>query len=264
MKYEFQHENLDFPDDDNLLRRKIPKDDEFQQCLKKVRKLERKRQWDSSKKLFEDFLENHPLDLDNECEYHYFSNLIEKTIFFELFKPQKEVVILKENFYDIFMGYASILRTFDEYSKAKSYLKLAHDLNPVRTSPLFVLAQIYDYEYEGKLVEKTLKDALAIAHDVYDLFYTYERLAEFYKVIHEDEISQLLRQLAKRKSFEGFDKEYVESLFNRYSIQLGFNPKIVEIYHKNSVSVHFSGDDEYGSYYDYWELAEINLFFEEE
>ncbi|WP_407378362.1 hypothetical protein [Methanobrevibacter sp.] len=256
--------NQIFPDDDNLLKRKIPKDDEFQQCLEEVRQLERKRQWDSSKKLFEDFLEKHPLDLDNEYEYHYFSKPIEQTIFFELFEPEKEVIILKDNFYDIFMGYVSILRIFDEYSKAKSYLKLAHDLNPVRTSPLFVLAQIYDNEYEGKLVEKTLKDALAVAQDTYDLFETYGRLADYYEVIHEDEISQLLRQLRKKRSFEGFDKAYVENLFNRYGIQLGFNPKIIDIYHRNSVSAHFNGSDEYGAYYDYWELAEINLFFEDE
>ena len=264
MDDEFYSNTSDFFDDENLLERKIPLDDEFQQCMEQVRILQRKSEWDSSKEVLEDFLENHPLPLDDDYEYHYFSTPIEKTIFFELFEPKKKVRILKDNYYDIFIRYASVLRLFDDNSKAKSYLKLAHDLNPVSTLPLFILAKIFDDEYEADLVEKTLKNALAIAQDTYDLFQTYEELAKYFKTIHEDEISRLLFELNIHKSFESFDKEYVKNLFNRYDIPLGFNPKIVDIYHKNYVSAHFSGSDEYGAYYDYWEIAEINLFFEDD
>ncbi|MBE6511317.1 MAG: hypothetical protein J6B73_09430 [Methanobrevibacter sp.] len=264
MDDEFFRENYDFFDDENLLKRKISSEDEFQHCINHVRKLKRKRKWNSSKKVLEDFLESHPLSTDCDYEYHYFSKPIEKTIFLELFEPEKEIIILKDNFHDIFIDYASILLMFDEFSKAKSYLKFAHDLNPVNKSSLFMLANIFDNEYDGDLVEKTLKNVLNIAQDTYDLFQTYERLSKYYETIHEYEISNLLGELSKKKSFESFDKTYVKNLFNEYNIQLGFNPKIVKIFHENSVSAHFSGSDEYGAYYDYWELNEINLFFEED
>lgn len=211
----------------------------------------------------EDFLDKNHFNNEN-CEYHYFKSELEEILFDSLISHEDNVVVLKEDYVAILNIYSNALFELGHYSKAKSVLKLARDINPFDIDVLINLVRIYDVELNYECIYLILMDALKIVYDIDDLLRIYRVLGQYFYQIGEKKIGNLLLNLISYDSFKKFDINELKILFAKYGIQLGFNEELLSAYQFYYGLVRKKGDftREYIVYQDYWELCEFNEMFE--
>ena len=185
----------------------------FKDTAFKTYRLLRNGDSESAKQLIEKFLNDNPITFHKNTKYYYFDSFTDEVIFNSILNKDKtKITILKDDYPIVFNNYGRILMENDEYFKAKTYLKLANDLNPLNIQYKYNLIKVYDYETNYEMIEKTLKDALLTVHDINDLFGIYESLGYYYKQIKKCEISEILFNL-NCKSISKIDKTLLKEKF---------------------------------------------------
>jgi tetratricopeptide (TPR) repeat protein len=186
---------------------------------------------------------------DKESEYYCFNNLLEKIIYSEIFKPNKEVRQIPENYADIYFRYGNILFEVKRYDEAKTVLEKAISYNPINTVYLFELSEIYklrkDWENYLKINKNCLKYAytsksLARCYRNFGYYYVEEEkyeiaIALFYLSLtyeQESKIAQSELFYISNKTGLGIkhpDTDKIKKLLKENDIQFGANKLILNI-----------------------------------
>ena len=187
-------------------------------------------------------------------EYKYFNSYLDEIIYTTLLKPNDKFIIIDKDYPRVLNTYSSILLELDEYNRAKNYLKLAGNLNPLNIPIILNQVRICDYETNPQEIKRLLEKALKIVHDKDYLFMIYKSLADYYKQICEIEVSKELFKLGNGNI------DVDKNLLSSYNVQLGFNPEILSIMLYASDLADKKGDfsESYLIYQDYYELKEFN------
>ena len=210
----------------------------------------------------EDFLDENPFGDGRKC--HYFRSYLEEILFDSLIPHGDNVIVIERDYVTILKLYSDALIELGQYSKAKSILRMAYDLNPFSVDVLHSLLRVYDLEMNYKGIKSALDDALKIVYDKDDLFRIYRMFGKYLNKMGEKEMGNLLVSLISEDSFKKFDVAELKGLFNANGIQLGFGDELMSAYQFYVNVLNKKGDfaEEYNAYQDYWELCEFNEMFE--
>ncbi len=117
---------------------------------------------------------------DDKSEYYCFNNMFEEIIFTEIFKPEKEIKQIPENYAKIYFLYGNILFEIKRFDEAKIYLERAVGYNPIDTEYLFELGEIYKMRKDWKIFLKINRDCLEYAYSGKSLARCYRNLGYYF------------------------------------------------------------------------------------
>jgi len=128
----------------------------------------RQKKFDKALALIESFIKNiedKGLYLnDNTSNYFYFNNALEEIVYKEIFRPEKEIRQIPENYAEIYFTYGNILFEVKRYDEAKIALEKAISYNPVNTEYLFEFGELYKIKKDWKVFLKINRDCLKYAY----------------------------------------------------------------------------------------------------
>jgi len=101
---------------------------------------------------------------DDKCEYYCFNHIFEEIIFQEIFKPEKEIKQIPENYAEVYFLYGNILFEIKRYDEAKIFLEKAISYNPVNTEYLFELGEVYKIKKDWNIYLRINRDCLKYAY----------------------------------------------------------------------------------------------------
>ncbi|WP_407454828.1 tetratricopeptide repeat protein [Methanobrevibacter sp.] len=164
--------------------------------------------------------------------YLSFPNSLEKAIYEEYFDSLDNHIVFNEFRLDeLFLIYARSFINKDNLDDAEKYLKIANRINPVSTPVLIWLSNLYIKKGEFEKVRKISEDVFKFNYYIDILFSNYRN----YAICLGDPklISQIFNFNLFIKS-KGNEERLEKTLIylNDAGIQIGFNPKILEISEK--------------------------------
>ena len=117
---------------------------------------------------------------DAESEYHYFYNFLEKFLYDELYKPEKEVKLMPEDFGKIYFMYGSLLMELKDFDRAPLALAKAVSINPVNAYSTLEYSEIYKLKKNWPEYLSLVKRALKQAYDKDIIARCYRNLGYYY------------------------------------------------------------------------------------
>jgi len=186
---------------------------------------------------------------DSVSEYRNFQNFFEDVLYKEMFKPEKTVRKMNDDYCYLYFIYGNILFEVKNYDAARVALNKALRLNPLFSEAIFELAETYKINSEWDDYLTLTKRCLSVAyraHDVarcyrnYGYYYIeqkeYELAAALYfKSMQFDNQSQMPQsqlfyiQQVSGKQIPQFSYDEVKKLLESNGIQPEVNPLILSI-----------------------------------
>jgi len=111
---------------------------------------------------------------DTVSEYYYFHNPFEELLYKKLYKPEKTLRQMSEDFGHCYFMYGNLLFELKRYEDAVVALKKAININPVRTEVILEMAEVHK-------VHKEWHEYLNLTRHCLDFAYTSRHLARCYR-----------------------------------------------------------------------------------
>jgi len=177
---------------------------------------------------------------DDKNEYFCFNNLLEKLIYIDTFKPEKEVMQIPENYAEMYFKCGNVLFEIEEYDNAKIVLEKAICYNPVNTEYLFELGEVYKVKKDWDMVLKINKDCLKYAYTNKSIARCYRNLGYYYVEEEKYEYAIALFNLSINYDKEGM-VAYSELYYisNKTGLDIKFPaPQIIKkILEENNIQI---------------------------
>jgi tetratricopeptide (TPR) repeat protein len=189
---------------------------------------------------------------DNESVYFNFSNQLEEILYNEIYKPEKEIKDIPENYAGVYFRYGVLLFELEKYDEAKTALEIANKYNPMRTDILFELSEVYkmkndwenylkinsmcmDYAYSVKAIARCYRNFgfYYIEQENYELATALFQFSLFFEPDQENAKAELLYIMQKiGKVIDKPNMEKIIELIKSNNIQIGANKLVLNIaYH---------------------------------
>jgi tetratricopeptide (TPR) repeat protein len=189
---------------------------------------------------------------DNENEYFNFGNQLEEILYNELYKPEKEIKQIPENYAGAYFRYGVLLFELERYDEAKTALETANKYNPMRTDILFELSEVYkmkndwenylkinnkcmDYAYLPKAIARCYRNFgfYYIEQENYELASALFQFSLLFEPNQENAKAELLYIMQKTGMvIEKPNMEKIIELLKSNNIQIGANKMVLSIaYH---------------------------------
>jgi len=133
---------------------------------------------------------------DDKNNYYYFNNLLERLLYMETFKPEKEIRQIPENYSEVYFSYGNILFEVKRYDEAKIVLEKAISYNPVNTVYLFEIGEIYKINKDWEIFLKINRDCLKYAYSNKSIARCYRNFGYYYFEMEKYEIAMALYYLS--------------------------------------------------------------------
>ena len=117
---------------------------------------------------------------DKVSEYHCFRNIFEEIIYKEMFKPERTVRQMSEDFTHLYCVYGSLLFELKRYDEADAALKKAIRINPIATEARFELAEINKVKGDWKDFLKQTIQCLAVAYSSVNIGRCYRNIGYYF------------------------------------------------------------------------------------
>ncbi|MDR2600347.1 MAG: tetratricopeptide repeat protein [Oscillospiraceae bacterium] len=117
---------------------------------------------------------------DAVSEYFYFHNPFEELLYKELYKPDKTLRRMTEDFGHCYYMYGNLLFELKRYEDAIVALKKAISINPVRVEAILELAEVYKIHKEWDEYLNLTKQCLDFAYTSRELARCYRNLGYYY------------------------------------------------------------------------------------
>jgi len=101
---------------------------------------------------------------DSVSEYHNFQDYLEELLYKDLYKPEKTIRQIPEDYFRLYFTYGNLLFELKQFEKARAALKKALKLNPVNTEAIFELAEIHKLHREWDEFLLLTKRCLSVAY----------------------------------------------------------------------------------------------------
>jgi tetratricopeptide (TPR) repeat protein len=189
---------------------------------------------------------------DSESEYFNFGNQLEEILYNELYKPEKEIKQIPENYAGVYFRHGVLLFELEKFDEAKIALESANKYNPIRIDILFELSEVYkmkndwenylkinnkcmDYAYSAKAIARCYRNFgfYYIEQENYELATALFQFSLLFEPNQENAKEELIYIIKKTgKIIEKPNMEKNIELIKSNNIQIGANKLVLNIaYH---------------------------------
>jgi tetratricopeptide (TPR) repeat protein len=119
-------------------------------------------------------------ETDREHLYLCFDNLLEEILYRQLYKPDKEILPVPQEYADIFLVYGNLLLEMERVKEARQALLKSTRWNPMKVETLFELGEVYKQNQQMKRYLEINIRALSQAYTPQNLARCYRNLGYYY------------------------------------------------------------------------------------
>ena len=186
---------------------------------------------------------------DTVSEYHCFRNIFEEILYKEMFKPERTVRQMSEDFSHLYFVYGNLLFELKRYDEAVVALKKAIRINPIAAEARFELAEISKVKGDWEDFLKQTIQCLTVAYSGVNVGRCYRNIgyyfieqqnydaatAIYFLSMHFDQQSQMAQsqllyiQQVTGKQAQPPSNEEIGRIFKQYGIPSGANELVLGI-----------------------------------